>query len=273
MSEQQACRLIPHCSLPIANHGRPEQNRTGIAAASTEGADASARHGCRRARAVSTMPGAGAESRRKASERRASASAVALPLVPRLKQERDGDVPLGHNRDMGAMPLWLPIFGLALLVGVGIVAVFAFPRDRRAWSDRRRTEFDRLLTAIEVIGKRTDDRLAALTSHVAEYTRLPPFVAVLVHAQGEKGPVTMGMSGHLKTDQSLLETTTQVPLTQVRVTVFCDLERVAIYGIFAGTELRQAQLGDCPVAAFERLDVGVKLRVQCTRRDVLGGAR
>jgi hypothetical protein len=57
-----------------------------------------------------------------------------------------------------------------------------------------------------------------------------------------------------------------VPMKTVRLTVFADLERVSIHGLFKGVDLVTAALGDCPVAVFEEWPLGVKVRVQCKQR-------
>lgn len=90
----------------------------------------------------------------------------------------------------------------------------------------------------------------------------PPFVCVLVEADGPNGPTTLGASGRAsKLPGKPLELTAMVPLKNVRVTVFADLERVNVRGIWCGVDLVQAAVGECPSARFPEWPPGVKLFV------------
>jgi len=93
-----------------------------------------------------------------------------------------------------------------------------------------------------------------------------PFVCVLAEADGPHGRTTLGGAARAKENGTVIELLAQVPMKAIRLTVFADLERVSIHGIFVGVDLATAALGDCPVVFFEEWPVGVKVRVQCTRR-------
>lgn len=94
-----------------------------------------------------------------------------------------------------------------------------------------------------------------------------PFVCVLVVGKGPKGPVTLGATGRVWRDECVLvELITQVPMTECSATVFADLERVNVGGIFVGSDYMHAALGECPIASFAQWHPGVKLRVQATLR-------
>lgn len=89
-----------------------------------------------------------------------------------------------------------------------------------------------------------------------------PFVCVLVEADGPHGPTTLGKSGRAATlPGKALQLTTLVPLTNVRVTVFADLERVNVRGIWRGVDMVNAAIGECPTARFDEWQVGVQLFV------------
>lgn len=91
-----------------------------------------------------------------------------------------------------------------------------------------------------------------------------PWVCVLVEAVKENGEhTTMGGTGRANERGSSVELTAQVPLSDVLVVVFVDLERVNVHGIFLGVDLVTANLGSCPIARFQTWPVGVKLSVQC----------
>jgi len=97
-----------------------------------------------------------------------------------------------------------------------------------------------------------------------------PFVSVLVYGTSKDGssagpgglPLALGMAGRV----GEITLVTHVPLYDVNVIVFCDLERVAVDGIFHGVDLVQAAVGDCPVARFREWHVGANLTVQTRER-------
>jgi hypothetical protein len=97
----------------------------------------------------------------------------------------------------------------------------------------------------------------------------PPFVCVLAEGDSDRGPMTLGAAGRVTDNRGSPELTlrTQVPLRDVRVTVFCDLERVAVHGVFVGVDMVTASLGECPTVRFPMWNVGVVVRVQCLLRD------
>jgi hypothetical protein len=93
----------------------------------------------------------------------------------------------------------------------------------------------------------------------------PPFVAVLVQGRGPNGSTTLGMAKELTVKAGdMLELQSQLPLWDVTVTVFCDLRRVRVGGIFCGVDLMHAAMGSCPVAHVSKWELGVWLRVQAT---------
>jgi hypothetical protein len=99
-----------------------------------------------------------------------------------------------------------------------------------------------------------------------------PFVCVLIEAESERGPTTLGGVGRIDgRGQVLVEVMAQMPLEDVRVTVFVDLERVSVHAILLGRDIVTAALGECPVAFFPRWEVGMRLSVQCLARE--GGHR
>jgi hypothetical protein len=101
-----------------------------------------------------------------------------------------------------------------------------------------------------------------------------PFVSVLVYGTSKDGssagpsglPLALGMAGCA----GKITLVTHVPLYDVNVIVFCDLERVAIDGIFHGVDLVQAGVGDCPVARFRQWQVGTNLTVLTREREERG---
>jgi hypothetical protein len=138
-----------------------------------------------------------------------------------------------------------------------------------------RAELDMVLTA----------KLAALQGHhalVAEHAALTaklaalqasdvwlPFVCVLAEGVGPHGPVTLGASGRARKSGTVIELSTMTPLVDVRMTVFCDLERVDVHGIFLGSDLVTAALGSCPSVRFPQWHPGVRVLVQCTLSQVV----
>jgi hypothetical protein len=96
---------------------------------------------------------------------------------------------------------------------------------------------------------------------------LLPFVCVLVEGMGPKGPLTAGTTARVRRDNvHMLELTTHTPMRFCRVTVFADLERVDVGGIFVGSDYMHAALGTCPIAFVPEWPVGVWLRVQASLR-------
>jgi hypothetical protein len=97
-----------------------------------------------------------------------------------------------------------------------------------------------------------------------------PFVCVLVEGTrgGSEGfsPITAGATGRLYRGQVCVELTTNILMHDCRVTVFADLERVDVGGIFVGADYMHAQLGVCPIAYFAAWHPGVKLMVQAAIR-------
>jgi hypothetical protein len=97
-----------------------------------------------------------------------------------------------------------------------------------------------------------------------------PFVCAFVEATKPSGqPTTLGASGRASENGTVLEIQPNYPLTDVRLTVFADLDRVSIHGIFLGMDIVTAALGDCPIAHFDDWQLGVKLRVQCLVRHAI----
>jgi hypothetical protein len=100
----------------------------------------------------------------------------------------------------------------------------------------------------------------------------PPFVCVLVEAEGLKfdggsrGRITMGNAGYLERGEKTIELRSDIPLRNGRLIVFCDLERVIVHAIFLGVDLLTSTPGHCAVAAFEEWPVGVILRVNAAER-------
>jgi hypothetical protein len=124
------------------------------------------------------------------------------------------------------------------------------PRDERA-------ELLANLRSLEGTMNRCLDRL--------EKPDPPPFLCVLVEAELEDGsPTTCGGIGTIVEPGRRIEVELQAqrPMRNGRVTVFCDLTRVNVHGIFVGVDLVQATLGSCPVAFFKEWLPGVVLRVQ-----------
>ena len=117
----------------------------------------------------------------------------------------------------------------------------------------------------------------------------PAFVCVLVEGTYEPGPrqemttVKGKMRSSLEpeparrmwlgdskliTRSDTLDVRTNVPLTDVRAIVFCDLSRVSPQ-LFVGADLMAAAMGDCPIGYCDRLEVAVALRVSCQLRGSL----
>jgi len=96
----------------------------------------------------------------------------------------------------------------------------------------------------------------------------PPFVCVLVEGEGPNGRTTFGRTGRLRDGGGavMLECQPNVPMRDCRVTVFADLERVDVGGVFLGTNYVHAALGTCPIAFFAEWPLGVWLRVQALVR-------
>lgn len=100
---------------------------------------------------------------------------------------------------------------------------------------------------------------------------LPPFVCVLVEADqnnedGSTRKTTCGQGGVLRDGELTLQMQAMVPMRNVRVTVFCDLSRVEVRGVFLGVHYVNACVGECPVAFFDGWPVGVLLRIPCGLR-------
>jgi|HubBroStandDraft_2_1064218.scaffolds.fasta_scaffold00423_25 hypothetical protein len=97
----------------------------------------------------------------------------------------------------------------------------------------------------------------------------PAFVCLLlqgVHGETEE-PLTCGQAGYVVSGQELLlELQAEVPMREVIVTVFCDLSRVEVRGVFLGVRYVNACVGSCPTAFFPEWPVGVKVRVPCGYR-------
>lgn len=151
-----------------------------------------------------------------------------------------------------------------------------------------RSEIDRRLDRFQTVTE-------ALERHVLRVMDPKPepaaFVAVLVQAERVQRPrnawilgqppvegpelppklvpVTFGMSGYVR-NRFTFQETTQIPLRDVRITVFCDLERVEIQGIFCGSDMAHAAPGSCPVAFVESVEPGQIIRVPCTLRRLNG---
>jgi len=86
----------------------------------------------------------------------------------------------------------------------------------------------------------------------------PLFVAVWAIGLGPRGPVSLGACGDASKP---IELHTNVPLDEVQVIVFADMQRVQVGGIFCGVDLVNASVGACPVGYFPRWEVGVKVWV------------
>ena len=97
---------------------------------------------------------------------------------------------------------------------------------------------------------------------------LPPaFICVFIEGKdGEGRPMTAGTTGLLVEGSLCLAVQAVVPLRDVRVTVFCDLQRVSIQGIFCGVHYLAACIGECPVAYVDAWLPGVLIRVPCELR-------
>lgn len=130
---------------------------------------------------------------------------------------------------------------------------------------RGRLRFEKLLDQFAIVHA----KLAELGELVTRPPPAPPdpFVCALAEADGPNGRTTLGAAARAKENGTVLELVAHVPLKSVRLTVFADLERVSIHGVFVGVDLVTAAMGDCPVVVFQDWPVGVKVRVQCTRRD------
>jgi hypothetical protein len=95
----------------------------------------------------------------------------------------------------------------------------------------------------------------------------PAFVCVLIEGKDEhERPLTAGTSGLLSEGSLCLAVQCMVPLHDVRVTVFCDLQRVSVQGIFCGVHYLAACVGECPVAYVAAWLPGVLIRVPCALR-------
>ena len=119
------------------------------------------------------------------------------------------------------------------------------------------------------------DEIRSVIRVLAEWPQTPviepkSFVAVLVEGtirdfdDVEKGRIWCGGSGQATRRGKIIEVIPQRPLTNGRVIVFADLERVAVGPIFVGTTIIQNALGDCPVATFDVIEPGVMIRVNCS---------
>lgn len=81
-----------------------------------------------------------------------------------------------------------------------------------------------------------------------------PFVCVLVEATNIRGRhVTLGGGGRAGRP---ITVRAQLPLFDGRVTVFTDLERCAVTGIWLGTNPIHAGIGECPVGRFDVWELG-----------------
>jgi hypothetical protein len=99
-----------------------------------------------------------------------------------------------------------------------------------------------------------------------------PIAFVLIEADTEHGLRTAGAAARVRRHQHTdLRIEPMLPLRDGRITVFCDLEQVAVHGIMIGPDLQTFALGVCPVAFFKSLQVGQRLTVQCQRTEDVKG--
>jgi hypothetical protein len=114
------------------------------------------------------------------------------------------------------------------------------------------------------------ERMRSEVAYALARPPLPPppaFVCVLIEGKDEHGkPLTAGTSGLLSEGSLCLAVQCMVPMKDVRVTVFCDLQRVSIQGIFCGVHYLAACVGECPVAYVAAWLPGALLRVPCALR-------
>jgi hypothetical protein len=74
-------------------------------------------------------------------------------------------------------------------------------------------------------------------------------------------PMTFGARAELSDKTpATLSVRSDWPLSDVRVIVFCDLERVRVEGIFAGVDILTGSIGDAPTAYAKRVEPGVYIR-------------
>jgi hypothetical protein len=129
-------------------------------------------------------------------------------------------------------------------------------------ASRAELETQLAIARIELVRlHRVELQLAALQA-----AQLVPFMCVLVEGTGPRGPTTMGATARVSRGGVMVELTAQVPMKDVRVTVFADLEKVDVGGVFVGADYLHAVLGECPIACVPEIHLGVRIRVQASLR-------
>ncbi len=138
--------------------------------------------------------------------------------------------------------------------------------------DRLRIDMTAALEGISLLSARTAD----LRDNLSRLARAPsprPFVSLLAIGRRADGGklgrrITMGTAKHIEESYSdTLALRPMVPMGQIDVIVFADLELVEVTGIFVGTDLVHAQLGPCPYARIASVvQPGVEIRAACCLR-------
>lgn len=128
--------------------------------------------------------------------------------------------------------------------------------------------FRELPGAVGALGRMVRDLAEDVRTVMATPAPVPSaFVAVLVVGTWEGKPVFLGRSADVEGTATIEVGPVMRPLDDVAIIVFCDLRRVDVRGIFAGVDLMQGALGECPVAKMhETLLPGIKVTVLCELR-------
>ena len=135
---------------------------------------------------------------------------------------------------------------------------------------KRRWPFGGLFGELDLLRTVVDGHAASILSHLRAALSprpVPAFVSVLVVGTFEGKPIFFGRSESIDRGTTIELGPVMRPLDDVSIIVFADMRRVAVHGIFAGVDLLQGALGQCPIAKMhETLLPGVKLQVLCELR-------
>lgn len=160
--------------------------------------------------------------------------------------------------------------GLVVLVVVVVAVAFAAGR-ASTWRLFASVpggieELQRVAYDVRESVARSSAGMVSMVSSV--HALIPHFVSVLVEGKNDKGePVTVGKSRVIRSnDDAAIEISPYVPIFEGRVTVFADLSRIAVEGIFVGLDRVDVGPGDCAMGIFREIVPGVRLTVQCRVR-------